>query len=74
MGIAYAEHPISKAQKKALLKEGFNKVLDLRFAPSELADGDKRIPKKAKEKEAEAKAASEFTAGTQVNLDTGQPA
>lgn len=73
MGIAYAEHPISKAQKKALLKEGFDKVVDMRFAPDTLAQGDKRIPKKKKEKELESKAASEFVVGSQVDLDTGRP-
>ena len=73
MAIAYAEHPISKAQKAALRKEGFDKVLDIRFAPEQLENGDKRFPKKKKEKEVEVKIASEFVPGSQVDLDTGRP-
>ena len=60
MAIAYAEHPVSKAQKKALLEQGFKQVLDIRFAPENLQEGDKRFPKKKKERDAEAKAALAF--------------
>jgi len=67
MGIAYAEHPISKAQKEALLKQGFDKVLDIRFAPDILGDGDKRVPKKKKEKVAEEKAAADFSAAAPID-------
>ena len=44
MAIAYVEHPITKEEKKQLRKE-FDKVLDIRFAPKKLGDGDKKIPK-----------------------------
>ena len=60
MATAYVEHPVSTEQKKAFLKGGFTKVLDMRFAPDNLEDGDKIIPKKKKEKAAEAKAAMQF--------------
>ena len=38
--IAYVEHPCSKAEKKAYNREGF-KVIDVKYRPVELADGDK---------------------------------
>lgn len=44
MAIAYAEHPITKEEKKELRKQ-FDKVLDIRFAPKKLGDGDKKITK-----------------------------
>lgn len=47
MTIAYVEHPITKEEKKELLKE-FDKILDIRFAPEELGKGDKKIPKPKK--------------------------
>jgi hypothetical protein len=52
MGTAYAEHPLSTSQRDALLKKGFSRVLDIRFAPDVLLEGDKKIFKKKKEKKA----------------------
>lgn len=44
MSIAYVEHPITKQEKKQHLKK-FDKVLDIRFAPDKLEDGDKKFQK-----------------------------
>lgn len=44
MTTAYAQHPLSKEEKKSLLKK-FDKVVDLRFKPEKLETGDKVIEK-----------------------------
>lgn len=44
MSIAYVEHPVSKEEKKKYRKD-FDKVIDIRFAPEKLEDGDKKFPK-----------------------------
>ena len=44
MAIAYVEHPVSKEEKKKYRKD-FDKVIDIRFAPEKLEDGDKKFPK-----------------------------
>lgn len=31
--IAYVRHPISRAEKKAILKNGYDRILDARFNP-----------------------------------------
>jgi hypothetical protein len=50
---AFVEHPISKAEKQQLNIKGF-KVVDVRFKPEKLSDGDKVIMKpKAAKPEAE---------------------
>lgn len=46
MAVAYVEHPLSKEDKKKYLKD-FDKVVDIKFAPEKLPDGDK-VFKKAK--------------------------
>lgn len=48
MAIAYVEHPVSKEEKAKYRKE-FDCVLDARFAPKKLDEGDK-VFKKAKPK------------------------
>lgn len=50
MAIAFAEHPVSKQEKKDLLKQ-FDKVIDIRFAPEKLAEGDKLVKKPKAKKE-----------------------
>ena len=40
MAIAYCEHPLTKAEKAKIRKEGF-KIIDVRFKPEKIADGDK---------------------------------
>ncbi len=49
MAIAYVEHPVTKAEKAELQKK-FDKILDVRFAPKDLQDGDKKIEKKKSKK------------------------
>lgn len=51
MAIAYCEHPVSKEQKVELRTKGF-KILDIKFKPEKLEDGDKEFkhPKKKAEK------------------------
>lgn len=49
MKIAYVEHPLAKEEKTKLLKE-FDKVLDIKFAPKKLPEGDKVIKKTKAEK------------------------
>lgn len=44
MKVAYVEHPITKAEKKAFNMEGF-KVVDIRFKPEKLEAGDKVVEK-----------------------------
>ena len=46
---AYVEHPCSKAEKKKYRKK-FDRVIDARFAPKKLADGDKLFLKPKAEK------------------------
>ena len=53
MAIAYVEHPVTKEEKTKLRKE-FDTILDIRFAPEKLGDGDKVI-KKPKSKKASEK-------------------
>lgn len=47
MNIAYVQHPITPAEKKAYRKE-FDKVLDIKFKPEKLEAGSKVFEKKAK--------------------------
>lgn len=51
MAIAYVEHPITKEDKKSYRRE-FDKVIDIKFAPDSLRDGDKLFPKPKKETKA----------------------
>lgn len=44
MKIAYVEHPITKEEKANYRKE-FDKVLDIKFKPEKLNDGDKEFKK-----------------------------
>jgi len=44
MAIAYVEHPVTKEEKKKLLKE-FDKIVDIKFKPEKLESGDKAIEK-----------------------------
>lgn len=44
MATAYVEHPITKDEKKKYRKT-FDKVLDIKFAPEKLEEGDKKFPK-----------------------------
>lgn len=46
--VAFAEHPLTADEKYELTSKGF-KVVDIKFAPEKLADGDKLV-KKAKTK------------------------
>jgi hypothetical protein len=39
MKVAYVDHPCSKEQKEKLIAEGY-KVVDSRFMPSNLKEGD----------------------------------
>lgn len=48
MAIAYVEHPVGKQEKKDYQKKGF-KVVDVRFKPEKLGDGDKVFIKKKPE-------------------------
>ena len=52
MAIAYVEHPVSK-EEKVKYKKGFDKIIDIQFAPKKLEDGDKlfKKPKKAQEED-----------------------
>lgn len=50
MATAYVKHPCSQKQKEKLLKK-FDKVLDVRFAPESLGDGDKIIGKESPKSE-----------------------
>ncbi len=55
MKIAYVEHPCSAEQKQALNQKGFQ-VVDAKFAPDVLNDGDELILKdKPKPKRKETK-------------------
>ena len=40
MATAYVEHPVSKDEKKKYMQKGF-KVIDVKFKPEKLEDGDK---------------------------------
>lgn len=44
MAIAYVEHPITK-EEKAKYRKTFDKVVDIKFAPEKLEDGDKKFAK-----------------------------
>lgn len=44
MAIAYVEHPISVDEKKKYRKD-FDKVIDIKFKPEKLAEGDKVFEK-----------------------------
>ncbi len=44
MSIAYVEHPVSKEEKAKYLKD-FDRIIDIKFAPKKLEDGDKVIAK-----------------------------
>jgi len=49
MKTAYLQHPLSKDRKKEFMGKGF-KILDLRFKPEKLEDGDHADAVKAKAK------------------------
>lgn len=56
MKIAYVEHPVSKEEKKMYLtKKGFDRILDAKFAPEKLGDGDKVFTKPKQEEKKEEK-------------------
>lgn len=44
MAIAYVEHPVAKGEK-AKYKKDFDKIIDIKFAPKKLEEGDKRFEK-----------------------------
>lgn len=44
MAIAYVEHPISADEKKKYRKD-FDKIIDIKFKPEKLAEGDKVFEK-----------------------------
>jgi hypothetical protein len=48
MTTAYVQHPVTKAEKAKYLKD-FDKIIDHKFAPEKLLDGDK-VFKKSKPK------------------------
>lgn len=50
MKIAYVEHPVTKADKTKYRKE-FDKILDIKFQPEKLNEGDKAFPKPKKKAE-----------------------
>lgn len=54
MAIAFVEHPVSKEEKLAYRKQGFDRVVDIRFAPEKLEEGDKTFEKKAEPAKSEA--------------------
>ena len=47
MAIAYVEHPLTKEEKAKYRKE-FDKILDIRFKPEKLEEGDKEFKKPKK--------------------------
>jgi hypothetical protein len=47
--IAYAKHPLSKADRLMLRKDGY-KIIDLRFKPETLGEGDKIFPEVKRKK------------------------
>ncbi|AUR89743.1 hypothetical protein NVP1132O_07 [Vibrio phage 1.132.O._10N.222.49.F8] len=49
MPIAYVKHPISKEEVTKIRSQGF-KVIDVRFKPEKLEDGDKDFTEKPKRK------------------------
>jgi hypothetical protein len=49
MAVAYVEHPVTKEEKRSYKRE-FDKIVDIKFAPSQLKDGDKMFPKTKKDK------------------------
>ncbi len=50
--IAYAKHPLSQADKLKLRKDGY-KIIDLRFKPNVMGEGDIVFPKPRRKKKAE---------------------
>lgn len=44
MAIAYVEHPITQ-EEKAKYRKDFDKVIDIKFKPEKLAEGDKVFEK-----------------------------
>tara|TARA_R100000951_G_scaffold103554_1_gene96218 strand:- start:115 stop:276 length:162 start_codon:yes stop_codon:yes gene_type:complete len=44
MSIAYVEHPITQEEKEKYRKD-FDQVIDVKFKPAKLADGDKVFEK-----------------------------
>ena len=49
--IAYVEHPVSKEEKRNYTKnQGFDKVLDIKFAPAQLPAGSEVFKKKKSDK------------------------
>ena len=51
MAIAYVPHPVSTAEKQALRLQGFQ-IVDIKFMPETIGDGDKAFPKKKARKQA----------------------
>lgn len=49
MAIAYVEHPISVDEKKKYRKD-FDKIIDIKFKPEKLEEGDKCFKKDKEEK------------------------
>ena len=45
MAIAYVEHPVTTKEKAEYRKKGFEKILDIRYKPEKLEEGDKAFPK-----------------------------
>lgn len=49
MAIAYVQHPVTKDEKAKYLKD-FDKILDIKFKPKKLEEGDKVFEKKEDKK------------------------
>ena len=47
--VAFTEHPLTADEKFELTSKGF-KIVDIKFAPKDLADGDKIFEKPKKSK------------------------
>lgn len=50
MTIAYVEHPVT-TDEKARYRKKFDKVIDIRFAPEKLGEGDQKFIKNTEPKE-----------------------
>ena len=55
MAIAYAKHPLSAVDKAALVAKGY-RIVDVKFKPLVLSDGDIDTTAKPKRKKKKAKA------------------
>ena len=54
MSVAYVEHPVNKLEKAKYLRS-YDSILDARFAPSKLGNGDKIFLKEKPETKKKAK-------------------